>query len=336
MWEDDTFNFNADWTPDYSFNGMSASQPDFSLNSPATMGQTESWTDYNPDPGYTADNTTWWEGDSLKTLYPFEAPTQDYSQNMSLMSRGAQTPSYFTPSFNNASVDPMNMTMAPQQNDPYYTLNKPMDERSQLAWNYSNPEEEQGTMGKISDWMKKNPSLLRLASGAFGAFKDKRTADRLRGLATEMGNMASPYRDMYARGHANYYQKPGEWTNSPYVRDVYNEAAKEYMAKMAAQGRSNPNEMAYTQAAMRNKIARDSYLDWMKTSYPWGAMNPQTAASMAGLQGQAERLDYNKYNGIAEWLLRESGVPQKEVGTRTQGVPRNTMELLMGMFGGGY
>jgi hypothetical protein len=169
-------------------------------------------------------------------------------------------------------------------------------------------------LSSIKDYLKKNPELLRLGMGMAGAYQGNRAAKKYEDIAEKMLQADNPYRQQYAAGHYNYYQNPGEWTRSPQVQNLYNQASTEYMRKMAAQGRTNPNEMGLTQANMLRDIADKSYVDWMKASYPWGQANPQIASEAAKYQQMADSAKLNQWNGLFEGLLRMTGVPQKEMG----------------------
>jgi hypothetical protein len=178
------------------------------------------------------------------------------------------------------------------------------------------PEFETGKdwLSSIKDYLKKNPELLRLGMGMAGAYQGNRAAKKYEDIAEKMMQADNPYRQQYAAGHYNYYKNPGEWTRSPQVQNLYNQASTEYMRKMAAQGRTNPNEMGLTQANMLRDIADKSYVDWMKASYPWGQANPQIASEAAKYQQMADSAKLNQWNGLFEGLLRMTGVPQKEMG----------------------
>jgi hypothetical protein len=178
------------------------------------------------------------------------------------------------------------------------------------------PEFETGKdwLSSIKDYLKKNPELLRLGMGMAGAYQGNRAANKYEDIAKKMMMADNPYRQQYAAGHYNYYKNPGEWTRSPQVQNLYNQASTEYMRKMAAQGRTNPNEMGLTQANMLRDIADKSYVDWMKASYPWGQANPQVASESAKYQEKADQAKLNQWNGLFEGLLRMSGVPQSELG----------------------
>ena len=172
-----------------------------------------------------------------------------------------------------------------------------------------------GGINKAGKWLQSNKDLTRLLGGAYSAYRQGRTANALQDMQREMiSKFGNPNAAMYAAGHKNYYQNPGEWKNSPYVQVPYQQASREYLAKMAAQGRSNPNEMAYTQAQMLNYMASKSYNNWMQSSYPWGQENQNLIGPYSNMMTGANANELNKYNGILEWLARMSGIPQSELG----------------------
>ena len=191
-----------------------------------------------------------------------------------------------------------------------------------------------GYANKAQDWLKSNPGLARLGLGMIGAYKDYNAAQDKQKLAAQMmSKFGNPNAAMYAAGHKNYYQNPGEWMNSPYVQVPYQQAAKEYMAKMTAQGRTNPNELAYTQAQMLNDMASKSYNNWMQTSYPWGQENANLIGPYSQLMNQANVSEYNQYNDILKELYRMSGIPQEDIGTTQRVDNDKTLQALYKVLG---
>lgn len=217
------------------------------------------------------------------------------------------------------------LTLGNQQNP---SLGSGTFEQAAKEWNpfdIGDTEPKKTWLSNVSDWMKRNPDLLRLGMGLLGAYKGNQASNQYNKLAQQMIGRTNPYASQYAAGHYNYYQNPGEWTNSPQVQTLYKQAANDYARKMAAQGRTNPNEMALGQANILRDIADKSYVDWMKASYPWGQVDPSVNIAAANMGAKANSAKLNQWNGLLEGLLRMSGIPQKELGT-TKTQPTKSLE----------